>query len=127
MAYRQHTHMQGDSAATFGYVNAAVAQLADDDLVEAAIDAFSNLATATSVDRGVVATLTDANSRLTKKLEENAQALKEIRALFKKERNDRRARKPFAPSLDNYCWTHGYKISKNHTSVNCIYPKKHRQ
>jgi hypothetical protein len=72
------------------------------------------------VDRGIVANLTDANSSLTKQLEENARASKEIRALLKKERNNHGARKPFAPSLDNYCWIHGYKIVKNHTSVNCM-------
>jgi hypothetical protein len=115
--------MQGESAATSCYSNAAVAQPADDDLAEAAIDASANLATATAVYRCIVATLTDVNSRLAKQLEESDQALKEIRALLKKERNDRGVHKPFAPSLDNYCWPRGYKISKNHTSVNCMFPK----
>jgi hypothetical protein len=45
--------MQGESAATSYYANAAVAQ-PEDDLAEAAIDAFANLATATAVDRGIV-------------------------------------------------------------------------
>jgi hypothetical protein len=70
------------------------------------------MATATAVDHGIVATFTDANSRLTKQLEENAQALTEIRALPKKESNDHNVTKPFAPSIDNYCWTHGYNILK---------------
>jgi hypothetical protein len=48
--------------------------------------------------------------------------LKEIRALLKKEHNNRGYRKPFAPSLDNYCWTHGYKIAKSHTSEIGMYP-----
>jgi hypothetical protein len=74
------------------------------------------------VDRVIVATLTDANYRLTEQLEENDQALMDIRALLKKESNDCGARKPFAPSIDNYCWTHGYKIAKNHKSVKCMYP-----
>jgi hypothetical protein len=69
MSYRQHKQMQGESAATSGYVNDELAQPVDDDLDEAAIDAFKNLATATSVDRGIVATLTDANSRLAKQVE----------------------------------------------------------
>jgi hypothetical protein len=80
------------------------------------------LATATEVDRGIVATLTDANSCIAKQLEESSQALQEIRALLKKERNDRGARKPFAPSLDNYCWNHCYKTAKHDTSVNCMFP-----
>jgi hypothetical protein len=105
-AYRQHTQIQGESAATSGYGNADVAQ-PEDDLAEAAIDMFVNLATSTLVDRGIVATLIDANSRLAKQLEESAQALKEIRALLKKELNDRATCKPFVPSPDSYCWTHG--------------------
>jgi hypothetical protein len=68
------------------------------------------------VDLGIVATSTETNLRLTKQLEETSQNLKEIRALLKKERNDRSSRKPFAPSIDDYFWTHGYNIARNHTS-----------
>jgi hypothetical protein len=75
------------------------------------------------VDRGIFATLTEANSRLTKQLEDSSQTLKEIRSLLQKEHNDRISCKTFAPPNDNYCWTHGYKIAKNHTSENCVYPK----
>jgi hypothetical protein len=42
--------MQGESAATSGYDNAAVAQPADDDLSEADSDALACLTTSTSVD-----------------------------------------------------------------------------
>jgi hypothetical protein len=52
MAYHQHKQMQGETAATYGYANAAVAKPADNDLVGAAIDAFANLVTSTSVDLG---------------------------------------------------------------------------
>jgi hypothetical protein len=100
-----------------------VAQSDDDDLVGASIDAFASLATATEVDRRIVTTLTDENSRLTKQLELTSKTLKEIRALLKKDRNDHGSRKPFAPSLDNYCLTHGYKIARNHTSERCRYHK----
>jgi hypothetical protein len=68
MAYFQHKQMQGETAAASGYANAAVAQPADEDIAGASIDTFSNLATATAVDRGIVATLTEANSRLKKNL-----------------------------------------------------------
>jgi hypothetical protein len=91
-------------------------------LAEAAIDAFANLASATAVDRAIVSTLTEANSRLAKKLEESDQALKEVKALLKKERSDRVACKPFASYLSNYCYTHGYKVARNHTSMNCMFP-----
>jgi phage shock protein A len=65
-------------------MNAAVAQ-SEDDLAEQALGAFENLATVTDVDRGVVAQLTEANSPLEKQLEDNATALKEVKALLKKE------------------------------------------
>jgi hypothetical protein len=75
------------------------------------------------VDRGIVATLTEVNSRFTKQLEDGSQTLKEIKALLKKERNSRSSHKTFAPPNNNYCWTHGYKIARNHTSENCLYQK----
>jgi hypothetical protein len=68
MPYHQHKQMQGKSDATSGYANADVAQ-PEDGLAEAAIDAFANLATATALDRDIVATLTDANYCLAKQLE----------------------------------------------------------
>jgi prephenate dehydrogenase len=76
--------MQGETVgAAQGYVNADVAQ-SEDDLAEQALGAFANLATVTAVDRGVVAQLTEANSRLAKKLEDNATSLKEVNAFLKK-------------------------------------------
>jgi putative hemolysin len=101
----------------------AVSQPDYDDLAGAAIDAFSNCVTFTAVYRGIVVTLTEANSLLTKKLEDSSQTLTEIRALLKKERNDRSYRNPFANSNDSYCWTHGYNIARNNTNENCVYPK----
>jgi phage shock protein A len=51
-------------------------------LAEQALGAFANLETATSVDRNVVAQLTEANSRLEKHLEDNDTSLKEVKTLF---------------------------------------------
>jgi 2,3-bisphosphoglycerate-independent phosphoglycerate mutase len=48
------------------------------------LGAFANLATATAVDRNVVAKLTESKSRLAKQLEDNATSLKEVKALLKK-------------------------------------------
>jgi hypothetical protein len=76
MAYLEHNQMQGGAAAASRYANAAVAQPAHEDLSGTAIDAFANLATAIAVDRGIVATLTEANSRLTKQLEDSYQKFK---------------------------------------------------
>jgi hypothetical protein len=59
--------MQGESAATTGYHSANAAMTHNEDqMAEATIGALSNLATANAADRGVVAALTQANSRLVK-------------------------------------------------------------
>jgi hypothetical protein len=49
--------------------------------------------------------------------------LKEIKALLKKERADRKVQRNFKPSPDNYFWTHGYKVANSHTTQSCNYPK----
>jgi hypothetical protein len=66
-AHRQHKQMQGESSAIAGYhsANAAVGQT-EYQMAEATIGALANLATATEADRGVVATLPEANARLVK-------------------------------------------------------------
>jgi hypothetical protein len=117
--------MQGKSAATAGYhsANAAVGQT-EDQLAEATIVALANLATATAADRGVVATLTEANARLVKQLEDNSNKLRELKALIKKERVEKRGQRSFNPSPNNYFWTHGYKVGNTHTSLSCNLPKQ---
>jgi hypothetical protein len=87
-AHRQHKQMQGESAATAGYhsANAAVTHN-EDQMAEATIGSLANLATATAADRGVVAALAQANSRLAKQLEDNSNELRELKALLKKERS----------------------------------------
>jgi hypothetical protein len=114
-AHRQHNQMQGESADTAGYhsANAAVTQN-EDQMSEATIGALSNLATSTAADRGVVAALTQANSRLAKQLEDK---LRELKALLNQERRDRRGPRSFNPSATNYCWSHGYQVGKTHTSL----------
>jgi phage shock protein A len=84
-AHRQHKQMQVKSAATSVYhsANAAVGQT-EEQMAEATMGALANLATATAADRGVVATLTEANARLVKKLEDNSNELRELKALIKR-------------------------------------------
>jgi hypothetical protein len=107
-AHRQHKQMQVESTATSGYhsANAAVGQT-EDQLYEATIGALANLATATAADRGVLVTLTEANARLVKQLEDNSNELRELKALIKKERVEKRGQRCFNPSPNNYLWTHG--------------------
>jgi hypothetical protein len=104
--------MQGESAANARYHSAnAVMTQNEDQMAEATIGALENLATATAVDIGVVAALTQANSRLVKQLEENSSELRELKALLNQERRDKRGPRSFNPSSSNYCWTHGYNTS----------------
>jgi hypothetical protein len=86
-------------------------------MAEATIGALANLATATAAECGVVATLTEANARLVKQLEDNSNELRELEALIKKERFENRRQRSFNPSPNNYCWTHGYKVANTHTSL----------
>jgi hypothetical protein len=65
-AYRQHRKMQGETSGAQAYTSAAVTQASEDDLAEQALGAFTKLATATAVDRNVVAQLMEANSLLAK-------------------------------------------------------------
>jgi hypothetical protein len=88
-------------------------------MAEATIGALANLATSFAADRGVVAALTQANSRLVKQLEETSTELKELKALFHQERRDRRGPRTLNATANNYCWTHGYKVGKTHTSLTC--------
>jgi hypothetical protein len=103
-AHRQHKQMQGESAATAGYhyANTAVTQN-EDQMAESPIGALANLATETAADRGVVAALTQANSRLAKQLEDNSNELRELKALLKKKRSEKCGQHSFNPSPSNYC------------------------
>jgi hypothetical protein len=119
-AYRQHKQMKGETAAHARYhsANAAMTQT-EDHMAEATIGALANLATATAADRGVVASLTQANFRLVKQLEETSSELRELKALLHQERRDKRGTRNINATANNYCWTHGYKVGKNHTNLTC--------
>jgi hypothetical protein len=66
-------------------------------MAEATIGELSNLATATATDRGVVAALTQDNARLAKQLEDNSNELRDLKALIKKERTEKRGQRIFNP------------------------------
>jgi hypothetical protein len=102
-AHRQHKQMQGESSTTAGYhsSSSSVGQT-EDKMDEATIGSLAKLATATAADRGVVATLTEANARLVKQLEDNSNELWELKALIKKERFKKRGQRNFNPSPNNY-------------------------
>jgi hypothetical protein len=89
---------------------------------EATIGHLANLATATASDWGVVATLTEANDRLAQQLEDNSNELRELKALTKKDIEERRGQSSFNTSPNNYCRTHGYKVANTHTNLSCNFP-----
>jgi hypothetical protein len=88
------------------------------------IGALSSLATEAATDRGVVVTLTEANARLVKQLEDNSNELRELKALIKKERFEKCGQRSLNPSPNNYCWTRGYKVANTHTSLSCNFPEQ---
>jgi hypothetical protein len=119
-AHRQHKQMKGETAAHAGFhsANASMTQNKDH-MAEATIGALANLATETASDRGVVAALTQANARLVKQLEETSSELRELRALHHKERRDRRVPRNGNATVNNKCWTRGYKVGRTHTRLTC--------
>jgi hypothetical protein len=97
-ARRQHKQVQGESAATAEYHSASAAAVQTEyQMSEATIGALANLATSTAADRGVVAALTEANARLVRQLEDNSNELRELKALIKKERFEKRGQISFNP------------------------------
>jgi hypothetical protein len=70
-------------------------------MAEATIGSLANLATATAVDEGVVAALTQAHSQLAKQLEDNSTELRELKAFLNQERRDKRGPRSFNPSASN--------------------------
>jgi hypothetical protein len=123
-AHHQQKQMQGESSATDVYhsENAEVTQN-EDQMAKATTGAFTNLATTAAADRGVVDALTQENSRLTKQLVDKSTELRELKALLNQERRYRRGPRSFNPSSRNYCWSHGYKVGKTHTSRTCNTPQ----
>jgi hypothetical protein len=119
-ARRQHKQVKGETAAHAGFhsANAAMTQT-EEHMAEATIGALANLATATALGRGVVAALTQANARLVKQLEETSSELRELKALHHQERRNRRGPRNVNATANNYCWTHGYKVVRTHTSLTC--------
>jgi hypothetical protein len=93
---------------------------------------MANLATAMYADRETVETLTLAIATLTDQLKKDIWAKSqeaEVRRLLGVQGNTRPAatagtptayvRKSYKTNNDNYCWSHGYQVGLNHTSVNC--------
>ena len=93
-----------------------------DAFVARTADAFANLATASAADRQTLANLTATNTELLQQLSAQAVELATLRAARSQTNtrtNTRRERTTRQYNNKNYCWSHGYDISKDHTSQNC--------
>jgi hypothetical protein len=66
----------------------------------------------------------EANARLVKRLEDNSNELRELKALIKKERFEKCGQRSFNPSQNDYFWTHGYRVANTHTRLSCNFPKQ---
>jgi hypothetical protein len=98
------------------------------------VTAMANLATATSADLEIVATLTRSIATLTDQLKTKDIWAKsqeaEVRILLGVQGHTRPAaatstpttyvRNSYRTNNDKYCWSHGYQVGLNHTSANCI-------
>jgi hypothetical protein len=95
-----------------------------DETMHDAVDAIAQLATATASDCGTVATLTTTNAKLATQLKaahaQIAQLKNEIATLKNKIKPAWQGQRPVkTTNNDSYCWSHGYQVSKSHTSAIC--------
>jgi phage host-nuclease inhibitor protein Gam len=95
-------------------------------------EAILQLATVTASDRGMVATLTTTNAKLAAQLEAAhaliAQLKSEIATLKIKIKPACQGQRPArTTNNDSYCWSHGYQVTKSHTSAKCNVRKNGHQ
>jgi predicted RNase H-like nuclease (RuvC/YqgF family) len=87
-------------------------------------EAIAQLATATTLYRGTVETLTTTNAKLANQLEAAhaliAQLKSEIATLKIKIKPVWQGQRPTrTTNNDRYCWSHGYQVAKSHISATC--------
>jgi hypothetical protein len=95
-------------------------------------EAIAQLATATASDRSTVATLATTNAKLATQLEAAnaliAQLKNEIATLKNKIKPVWQGQRPVrTTNNDSYCWSHGYQVTKSHTSATCNMKKSGHQ
>jgi hypothetical protein len=93
-----------------------------EETMQDAVDAIAQLATATASDRGTVSTLTTTNAKLATQLKaaqaQIAQLNNKIATLKNNIKPAWQGQRPInTTNNDSYCWSHGYKIVKSHTSA----------
>jgi hypothetical protein len=117
--------------------------LATQDYIYETTEALANLATATAADREAVANLAISNATLTQQLAARDAEIVQLKNLLNVKQNTTNtpanrstgsartgteSRRPlFITSNDNYCWSHGYQVGKQHTSESCTKPREGHQ
>jgi hypothetical protein len=92
--------------------------------MQVTVDEIAQLATEMASDRGTVATLTVTNAKLASQLEAAHAYIKmlkdEILVLKAKIKPVWQGQRP-SKSINNndYCWSHGHQVHKDHTSATC--------
>jgi hypothetical protein len=118
-------HLTNQTAQQSGFHSAnMMIEQGHEEAMQDTVDAIAQLATATSSDRGTVATLTMTNAKLATQLEaaqaQIAQLKDEITALKNKIKPAWQGQRPIkTTNNDRYCWSHGYQVAKLHTSATC--------
>jgi hypothetical protein len=95
-----------------------------DEFMQETAEAIAQLATATASDRSTVTTLTITNAKLANQLEAAhaliAQLKSEIATLKIKIKPVWQGQRPTrTTNNDSYCWSHGFRVAKSHTSATC--------
>jgi hypothetical protein len=103
-----------------------------DESMQDTVDAIAQLATATASDRGTVETLTTTNAKLATQLEaahaQIAQLKNEIATPKSKIKPAWQGHHPVkTTNNDSYCCSHGYQVTKSHTSATCNMRKSGHQ
>jgi hypothetical protein len=118
-------HITNQTAQKLGFHSAnMMIEQGHTETMQDTVIAIAQLATATTSDRGTVATLSTTNAKLATQLEaaqaQIAQLKDEIAALKRKIKPAWQGQQPIKTKKnDSYCWSHGYQVAKSHTSATC--------
>jgi uncharacterized membrane-anchored protein YhcB (DUF1043 family) len=87
-------------------------------------DAFANLAMAATADKELLITLANSNSTLTSQLSAKDKLIATLHAQLRNTSNNNTNAPAHRPvtvmdTHKRYCWTHGLRVSSNHSSDKC--------
>jgi hypothetical protein len=126
-------HLTNQTAQQSGFHSAnMMIEQGREETMKDTVDAIAQLATATASDRGTVATLTTTNAKLATQLEAAhahiAKLKNEIATLKNKTKPTWQGKRTINTTNNgSFCWSHGYQVSKLHTSATCNMKKSGHQ